>query len=137
MSESTIFSQIIRGDIPCTKIYEDDHVLAFLDISPIQPGHTLVIPKTFSSDIRDTEIDTLTRVMEVAQLIAKAQTKALGCDGVNISMNCGEAAGQEVFHTHVHVIPRYLEDGVMPEIIRGEYEENEVLAVAEDIRSAL
>ncbi len=137
MAEETIFSKIISGEIPCTKVYEDDVVLAFLDIQPIQPGHTLVVPKTASRDARETDPDTFTEVMLVAQKIAQALTTSLDCEGVNISMNCGEAAGQEVFHTHVHVIPRFDDDGVMPGPLRGEYAETEADKVAAAIQAAL
>jgi histidine triad (HIT) family protein len=107
---STIFSKIIDREIPATIIYEDDEVLAFLDISPVHPGHTLVIPKKPSADARATSPEDLAKLMSVVQKVAQAQTKALGC-AVNIIFNCGEEAGQEVFHTHAHVIPRYAGDG--------------------------
>ena len=107
---STIFTKIIEREIPADIIYEDDDVLAFLDISPVNPGHTLVIPKKPSSDAREIDSNDLAKVMEVVQKIARAQTSALEC-GVNIVFNCGEEAGQEVFHTHAHVIPRYKDDG--------------------------
>jgi len=137
MSEKTIFSQIIAGEIPCTKIYEDDTVLAFLDIQPVQPGHTLVIPKQPSTDARSTGPETFAAVMKVAQTVANALTDSMNCDGVNITMNCGEAAGQEVFHTHVHVIPRFEDDGVIPQAIRGEYEGDEATEIARVIKSVL
>lgn len=138
MSEETIFSKIVTGEIPCTKVYEDGTVLAFLDIQPIQPGHTLVIPKKPSTDVRTTEPQALAHMMRVAQQIAQAQTKTLKCDGVNIYMNCGAAAGQEVFHTHIHVIPRHNQDDVIPEPLRGEYEsDEEKVQVSEMIRAGL
>lgn len=137
MSTETIFSKIIDGEIPCTKVYEDEKVIAFLDIQPIQPGHTLVIPKEASADARETDPELFAHIMNVAQKIANAQTTSLGCDGVNIGMNCGAAAGQEVFHTHVHVIPRYTDDGVLPGPIQGEYEDGEANQIAETIKQAL
>lgn len=137
MNEPTIFFKIISGEIPATKVYEDDTVLAFLDIQPIQPGHTLVIPKVASSDARTATLEDFTAVMRVAQRIAQAQTKILGCDGVNISMNCGEAAGQEVFHTHVHIIPRFQDDGVMPQPLRGNYQDDEATVIADRIANAI
>ena len=99
MAEKTVFQMIIDDEIPCTKIYEDDTVLAFLDIQPIQPGHTLVIPKKPSIDARVANPEDMAAVMNVAQKIAAAQTKSLQCDGVNFIMSSGEAAGQEVFHS--------------------------------------
>ena len=137
MSDTTIFSSIISGDIPATKIYEDDTVLAFLDIQPLQPGHTLVIPKTPSIDARAADPDTFAAVMRVAQQIATALTNSLECDGVNLIMNCGAAAGQEVFHTHVHVVPRYADDGVFESPLRGEYADGEPEQVAAAIIQAL
>jgi len=137
MLEETIFSQIIAGTIPCTKIYEDDAVLAFLDIQPVQPGHTLVIPKKPSADARETDPEVFAAVMKTAQNIANALTSSMNCDGVNIAMNCGKAAGQEVFHTHIHVIPRFENDGVMQQPMRGEYEGNESDQIAEAIKTAL
>lgn len=106
---STIFTKIIEREIPADIVYEDEKTLAFLDISPVHPGHTLVIPKNPSADARVAEPEDFSELMLVAQKIAAAQTKALGCD-VNIILNCGEKAGQEVLHTHVHVIPRYEDD---------------------------
>jgi len=137
MTEPTIFAKIIAGEIPSTKVYEDDTVLAFLDINPIQPGHTLVIPKVPSTDARSTDPDTLSAVVRVAQTIAQAQTAALGCDGVNMIFNCGAAAGQEVFHTHLHVIPRFTDDGVFQPALHGEYEDGEAEQVTTAIKSAL
>ena len=138
MSEKTVFQMIIDGELPCVKVYEDDTVLAFLDIEPIQPGHTLVIPKHPSIDSRQADPEIFSSVMKAAQKIAQAQTKILKCDGVNICMNCGEAAGQEVFHTHVHVIPRYENDDVMPQAMRGEYgSDEEKDQVGEAIKGAL
>lgn len=125
MSESTVFEKIIAGKLPATKVYEDDTVLAFLDIQPLQPGHTLVIPKVPSVDARTTDPDTLAHLMQIAQRIAQAQTDSLKCDGVNLIFNCGAAAGQEVFHTHLHVIPRYTDDGVFVPALRGEYDSDE------------
>jgi len=133
----TIFSKIIAGEIPCTKIYEDDTVLAFLDINPIQPGHTLVIPKQPSVDARETAPADIAAVMQVAQKIARAQTAALNCDGVNFLMSSGAAAGQEVFHTHLHVIPRYKNDSVSFSVEHGTYREDKAAQVATDIQKFL
>jgi histidine triad (HIT) family protein len=137
MAEETIFSKIISGEIPSTKVYEDDTVLAFLDIQPVQPGHTLIIPKEPSADARETDPEVFAHLMKVAQNIANAQTTAFSCDGVNMIFNCGAAAGQEVFHTHCHVIPRYQDDGVFVPALRGEYEEDEALQIADAIKTAL
>lgn len=134
---STIFSKIIAKEVPADVLYEDEHVLAFLDIAPLQPGHTLVIPKTTSENGLEASPEDLGRVIAVAQKIAQALTTTLGCDGINFLMNNGAAAGQKVFHTHLHVIPRYTDDGVYEEPIHGEYEEGEAVRLAESLRAAL
>ncbi len=127
---TTIFSKIIAGELPCFKVYENEHVLAFLDINPIQPGHTLVIPKTPSEDGLACSPEDLARVMMVAQKIAVALKDVVECDGVNFIMNNGVAAGQEVFHTHLKVIPRFTDDGVFEEPVHGEYEDGEATSLA-------
>ncbi|HEY0964701.1 MAG TPA: HIT family protein [Candidatus Paceibacterota bacterium] len=134
---STIFSKIIDGEVPADIIYEDDRVMAFLDIAPLQPGHTLVIPKTPSENGLATDPEDLAYVMVIAQRIALTLKEVLGCDGINFLMNNGAAAGQKVFHTHLHVIPRYTDDGVYEEPIHGEYEEGEAANLAQTISAAL
>lgn len=129
---STIFTQIIAGEIPCFKVYEDARVLAFLDIHPIQPGHTLIIPKTPSENGLSADPADLAYLMVIAQKIGNALINIIGCDGINFLMNNGEAAGQKIFHTHLHLIPRFIDDGVYEEPLPGEYENGEAehLAVA-------
>src|SRR5690242_17783197 len=100
-----IFCKIVRGEIPSTKVYEDEKTYAFLDITPMNPGHTLVIPKKHSTDIFEIEEAEWNAVMHSARVIAHAIEKSLSPEGVNIRMNNREAAGQSVFHAHVHVIP--------------------------------
>ena len=103
-----IFCKIAEGVIPSHKVYEDDDVLAFLDISQVTPGHTLVISKKHYSNFLTTEKDVMHKVMDVAQRIGQAQMSILGAKGVNILTNVNKEAGQSVFHFHVHVIPRYV-----------------------------
>lgn len=103
-----IFCKIIDGDIPSTRVYEDDDVLAILDISQTTRGHTLVMPKKHYESLLDCPKETLTKVMLIAQRIGQAEVSVLGAKGVNILTNCGEMAGQTVPHFHVHVIPRYV-----------------------------
>ena len=105
------FEKIIAREIPATIVYEDDDTLAFMDIGPIIKGHTLVIPKTCYDPITETPDEVVAKLMIVAKRIAAAQMKALGADGVNIMQNNGAAAGQEVPHIHIHVIPRFDDDG--------------------------
>lgn len=111
MNSDCIFCKIIAGEIPSTKIYEDEDTLAFLDISPIVKGHTLVIPKCHHNPITQTPDDVLAKCICVAKKIAQAQTEALGADGVNLHQANGSAAGQVVPHIHFHVIPRFDSDG--------------------------
>lgn len=109
---SCIFCKIANGSIPCYKVYEDNEVIAFLDINPASRGHTLVLPKEHFSSMVTCPRDLLDHVYEVAQLIAQAQIAQLGASGCNIISNVGSAAGQTVEHFHVHVIPRYTDDGL-------------------------
>ena len=104
--QNNIFAKILRGELPCHKVYEDEKALAFLDIMPRAPGHTLVLPKAPARNILDVAPDDLAHVMTVAQKIAKAGMKAFGADGVTIQQFNESAGGQVVFHLHVHVIPR-------------------------------
>ena len=104
--QTNIFAKILRGEIPCHKVYEDDKALAFLDIMPRAPGHTLVIPKTPARNILDVAPDDLAHVMKVAQRIAKVSVDVFGADGVTLQQFSESAGGQVVFHLHVHVIPR-------------------------------
>ena len=103
-----IFCKIIDGEIPSTRVYEDDDVLAILDISQTTRGHTLVMPKQHYESLLSCPKEVLTKVMLVAQRIGQAEVSILGAKGVNYLANCGEAAGQTVPHFHVHVIPRYV-----------------------------
>ncbi len=103
---NNIFAKILRGEMPCYKVYEDDKALAFLDIMPRAPGHTLVLPKASARNILDVAPDDLAHVVKVAQKIAKAGIEVLGADGITIQQFNEAAGGQVVFHLHVHVIPR-------------------------------
>lgn len=102
-----IFCRIIKGEIPSTKVYEDDDVLAILDISQTTKGHTLVMPKRHCANFLDCPQEIVHKVFDVAQRIGQAEISILGAKGVNILTNVNEAAGQSVPHFHVHVIPRY------------------------------
>ena len=107
MPEKDIFCRIIDGEIPCHKLYEDENVLAFLDISQVTKGHALVISKKHYDNFLSTPQEVMHQVMDVAQRIGQVDIKLLGAKGVNILSNCYPAAGQSVMHFHVHVIPRY------------------------------
>ncbi len=134
--EDCIFCKIIKGEIPCTKVYEDDKVLAFLDISPVNIGHSLVIPKTHFRNALETPDDLLMELVKIGKKIGKA-LQADGAEGVNFSFNNEEASGQTVFHTHLHVIPRFLSDGHGIWVGKRGYEEGEREEVAKKITVAL
>jgi len=102
-----IFCKIIKGEVPAHKVYEDEHALAFLDINPNSVGHTLVIPKTHFEDIFALSEEVIPSLFEAVQKVAAAVKQATKADGINIAMNNGKAAGQDVFHSHFHIIPRH------------------------------
>ncbi|MDK4138346.1 HIT family protein [Staphylococcus pseudintermedius] len=106
----TIFSKIIDGDIPSFKVYENDYVYAFLDISQVSKGHTLLIPKTPSPNIYEIDAETMKHIGEALPVVANAIKKTFNPDGLNIIQNNGEYASQSVFHIHFHLIPRYKND---------------------------
>jgi histidine triad (HIT) family protein len=107
---NNVFAKILRGEFPAYKVYEDDRTLAFLDIMPQAPGHTLVVPKSAARNILDVDPDDLAYLIKIAQKIAKTAKSVFAADGVNVFQFNEPAAGQTVFHLHVHVIPR--KDGV-------------------------
>ena len=108
----TIFSKIIAGDIPCHRIYEDDHVLAFLDINPLSAGHTLVIPKEAVATVDKLSDDAAAAIGRVLPRISRAVLAATGATAFNILQNNGAEAHQAVFHVHFHIIPRMGERGL-------------------------
>jgi histidine triad (HIT) family protein len=103
---NNIFAKILRGELPCYKVYEDDKALAFLDIMPRAPSHTLVLPKAPARNLLDIAPDDLAHVMQVTQKIARTAMQVTGADGVTIQQFNETAGGQVVFHLHVHIIPR-------------------------------
>ncbi len=107
-----IFCKIIRGELQCSKIYEDKEFLAFLDIHPINPGHTLIAPKIHCQNLFDFPRAEETDLMEFIKKVADAVVKATKADGFNLGLNNGKAAGQVVMHAHFHIIPRYSNDGL-------------------------
>lgn len=106
----SIFDKIIAGDIPCHRLYEDEHVLAFLDVGPISRGHCLLIPKTGYVELDDMPAEVGAAMGRVMPKLCAALKAATGCDGVNVLQNNGSAAGQVVMHVHFHFIPRYVDD---------------------------
>jgi len=124
--DANLFAKILRGEIPAYKVYEDEKSLAFLDIMPRSPGHTLVIPKSQARNILDVAPDDLCHVMQVTQKVARAAISTFGAEGLTIQQFNESAGGQVVFHLHVHVIPR--KAGVALKPPASEREKPEVLA---------
>ena len=123
---ATVFEMIINGEIPSTRLYEDDEVLVILDINPVEKGHSLVISKTAYPDFTDCPADRLGHMMEIAQKVDLKLRSTLGCDGTNILINNGPAAGQEIPHLHIHVIPRYKDDGQTFGFEKTKYADGEI-----------
>ncbi len=134
---ASIFSKIVSGDIPAIKVYEDDATLAFMDIGPASRGHTLVIPKDEHADIFSIPPETLSAVMRTTQRVALALREVLRPDGINIIQNNGAAAGQTVFHLHVHLIPRWEGDNAVRLWKPGSAEPAELRPLAEQISQAI
>lgn len=133
---NNIFAKILRGEIPCHKVYEDDHVLAFMDVMPQVDGHCLVIPKTPSRNLLDTSDATLAAVMPAVRKVAAAAMKAFGKAGCQIRQFNEAAGGQTVFHLHMHVLP--LDEGQAVKPHSGKMADHTMLArQAEMIRAAL
>ena len=134
--EDTIFSKIIRREVPANIVYEDEHTLAFLSTGPNNPGHTLVIPKKPARNIFDIDSESFAHVMETVRTIAPAVRDAVGAKGVHINSNHEPEAGQVVFHLHMHIVPRHsrYEFEFWP---HQEYAPGEAEEVAEKIRAKL
>lgn len=134
--EDTVFMKIIRREIPAEIVYEDADTIAFLDVKPVAPGHTLVVPKKPFKNIFDIDTETLSAVMRTVHTIAPAVRDAVGAHGIHINSNHGEAAGQIVFHLHFHLIPRHdrADFSLWP---HKEYPEYEAASIAEKIRQEL
>ena len=113
MIKDCVFCKIVAGEIPCAKVYEDALVLAFLDIAPLNPGHTLVIPKEHHTSATTLPPESAARVMEAATRIARAMMRAVDADGFNLLLSNGACAGQVVPHAHLHVVPRFPDDGIV------------------------
>jgi histidine triad (HIT) family protein len=134
--DSNIFAKILRGEMPCHKVYENDNTFVFMDIMPRDTGHCLVIPKRPARNILDADDEMLALVYATVRKISAACIKAFGADGLTIQQFNEPAGGQIVFHLHVHIIPRF--DGVRLQSHTGEMESTEVLvANAEKLKMAL
>ena len=136
-ADDCLFCKMVAGQIPVTKIYEDEVVLAFLDIGPISDGHTLVIPKQHFEKLHDCPPELLGRVGSRLCKIAGAVTAAMNSDGYNVLCNNGRAGGQVIEHLHFHIIPRNTGDGVFDRWPAYKYEQGKIELIAEEIRKKL
>ena len=132
-----IFATILRGEMPCVKVYEDDNILSFMDVFPQSEGHTLVIPKAPSRNLLETNAKDIGRLFGAVQRIAKAVEAALKPDGITITQFNGAPAGQTVFHTHVHIIPRYDGKAIGAHGGGGMADMDALKALAQNISAAL
>lgn len=134
--ENCIFCKIASGDSPAGKVYEDENTVAFLDIRPVNEGHTLVIPKEHFSRFEETPDDVLANLIKVSKKIGLALEEALDADGFNVIINNKPSAGEIISHTHIHVIPRFDTDG-LANWQGSSYKDGEAQRVAEQIRKQI
>ncbi|MBW2999116.1 HIT family protein [Candidatus Woesearchaeota archaeon] len=134
--DDCIFCKIIAGEFPCQKVYENEHAFAFLDISPVNKGHCLVVPKKHYEDLLDMPDDAVKEVFSVVKKVSKAVIEGVHAEGFNVGMNNRKIAGQLVMHAHIHIMPRFKADGLTlwP---GGKYKEGEAEETAELIKSRL
>ncbi|GIN73854.1 protein hit [Bacillus sp. J14TS2] len=135
-----IFCKIINGEIPSAKVFENDDVLAFLDISQVTKGHTLVIPKIHKEDVFDLDTETAEKLFSVVPAISRALRSQFDLKGLNLINNNGSFAGQEVFHYHLHLVPRYdKNDGIKKKFIshQAEYSNEDLQQIASTINQAI
>ena len=134
MVSDCIFCKIVAREIPASKVYEDDHFLAFLDISQVTPGHTLVIPKKHARNLLEMTPDETADLFNVVSRVTKKVESATQPQGMNIISNMEEIAGQSVFHSHVHILPRYSqEDDLKIDFIAHEPDFDHLAQLAKDI----
>jgi histidine triad (HIT) family protein len=130
-----LFCSMIAGEIPAHGVYQNDHVFAFLDIGPVSKGHTLIIPKVHAENLGAGTADTARHLMDAVYVLAPAIMQAVKADGYSLGMNHGECAGQEVLHTHLHIMPRW--NGVPRTFTKEHPSQEELKVTAETIRSFL
>ncbi len=133
----TLFDKIIRGEIPSHKVYEDEHVYAFLDIGPQSRGHTLVVPKESKAQLDQLSDDAAQAIGRALPRLCRAVMKATGASAYNILQNNGARAGQAVFHVHFHIIPRFEHDGLSFKCDPGELKEDTAKQLVDAMHSAL
>jgi histidine triad (HIT) family protein len=128
-----IFCKIVAGELPAHVVDEDERTIAFMDIAPATRGHALVIPRAHASDLLSISPEDLSAVAQASQRLAHRAKERLGADGVNLINSCGVAAWQTVFHFHVHVIPRYLEDPLRLPWVPTEGDQAEIGRCAQEL----
>ena len=135
--ENCIFCKLANGDIPTATVYEDEYLRAIMDAAPANKGHIIILPKSHAANIYEIEDEYVSRAFVLAKKLAVALKKLTGYDGVNILQNNGGAAGQTVFHFHVHVIPRFKDDDCTIVWKPTSYEDGEASEVAKKIAELL
>ncbi|MDZ4243695.1 MAG: HIT family protein [Candidatus Doudnabacteria bacterium] len=132
-----VFCKIVKWETPSQRVYEDDQYIAFLDINPINPGHTLVIPRDHYENVLDVPEEVLAGMIKIAKKVAPAVVGAMKADGFNIGINNGRASGQLVDHVHIHIIPRHENDNLKSWPSRSRYAEGEMGATAKKIKDVI
>ena len=135
--DDCIFCKIANGEIPSATVYEDSICRVILDVNPANKGHALIIPKEHFDNIYSTDAETAAKIFTIATEVAKAQKAELNPDGLNILQNNGEAAGQTVFHFHMHLVPRYIKDNVTMTWIPGKADTEELSALSKALRKRI
>ncbi|MDX6337605.1 MAG: histidine triad family protein [Streptosporangiaceae bacterium] len=137
-AQACVFCGIIAGEVPASRVHEDDHVVAFMDVRPLTAGHLLVVPRAHAASLEDLGVDPGMRVFAAAHQLARAlRNSAVPCEGVNFFLADGVAAGQEVFHVHLHVIPRTPGDGFRLKAKPSSPGRDELDATAERVREGM
>ena len=135
--DDCIFCKIANGEIPSATVYEDSICRVILDVNPANKGHALIIPKEHFDNIYSLDAETAAKIFTIATEVAKAQKAELNPDGLNILQNNGEAAGQTVFHFHMHLVPRYIKDNVTMTWIPGKADTEELSALSKALRKRI
>ncbi len=132
-----IFTKIIDGEIPCHKVYEDEHILAFLDVGPLSEGHTLVIPKERKAGLHELSDESAAAIGQVLPRLCRAVMQATGAEAYNVLQNNGAAAHQAVPHVHFHIIPKFDESGLCMTWSGGTLEDRSAKQLVQKMRAAL
>ncbi len=135
--DDCLFCKIANGEIPSATVYEDSICRVILDVNPANKGHALIIPKEHFDNIYSMDAETAAKIFTIATEVAKAQKAELNPDGLNILQNNGEAAGQTVFHFHMHLVPRYIKDNVTMTWIPGKADTEELSALSKALRKRI